>query len=82
MHAEQHQLEALAQRVISTIKKLHLDLNNQQLNISCSMGIAVSVPSAHPDSALELLQQADTAMYQSKRSGKNRWQIYDPEGDI
>jgi diguanylate cyclase (GGDEF)-like protein len=75
---EQHQIETLAQRVISSIDHLQFSFAEHQVHIHCSMGIAAYAPGMRPESAMELLQQADIAMYQAKHLGKNRWYFYNP----
>ncbi len=77
--AEQHQIEALAQRVITTVEKLLFSFDGQEVHVSCSMGIATCSPKNIQDSAADLMQQADIAMYQAKHAGKNRWHFYDPD---
>ncbi len=77
--AEQHQIEALAQRVITTVEKLLFSFGGEEVHVSCSMGIATCSPKNIQDSAADLMQQADIAMYQAKHAGKNRWQFYDPD---
>lgn len=76
--AELHQVESLAQRVVSTLHALHHDTGGQEIHVHCSMGIAVRSIEAPLASPTELMQQADIAMYQAKHSGKNRWQVFDP----
>lgn len=48
----------------------------RELFCSCSIGISV-YPHDGNDSG-SLLQNADTAMYHAKNSGRNRFQLYDP----
>ena len=76
--AEPHQVEALAKRVIATVERLQHDMDGKMISICCSMGIAACDPAAPPDSPLELMQQADAAMYHAKHQGKNRWHFFDP----
>jgi diguanylate cyclase (GGDEF)-like protein/PAS domain S-box-containing protein len=46
------------------------------VSVGMSTGIAVAAqPAGNAD---ELLRQADAAMYQAKRAGKRRWQLFDP----
>ncbi len=46
------------------------------LTVTASLGIARATPSVTAD---ELIRQADTAMYQAKRLGKNRSEVFDEE---
>jgi len=74
--AEHHQIEALAQRVITTVENLQFNFLDHLVHIRCSMGIAACSTGILPGSAAELLQQADSAMYQAKQDGKNRWHFF------
>jgi diguanylate cyclase (GGDEF)-like protein len=50
-----------------------------EVNVSCSMGVAL-----YPGNAAEpadLMKQADAAMYLAKQSGKNNFRFYSPESD-
>lgn len=76
--AESHQVEALAKRVIATVERLRHDVDGKVIFIRCSMGIAACTPAAPPSSPMELMQQADAAMYHAKHQGKNRWHFFDP----
>jgi diguanylate cyclase (GGDEF)-like protein len=75
--SEQHQIETLALRVVSSIGQLQFNLAGKQTSMSCSMGIAVCSKGMCPDNYLELLRQAEIAMYQAKQAGKHRWHVYD-----
>lgn len=75
--SEQHQIEILARRVMSTIEMLKFSSGDAQFNVTCSMGIAFCARDMHPNDPLELLRQAEIAMYQAKQSGKHRWHVYD-----
>jgi diguanylate cyclase (GGDEF)-like protein/PAS domain S-box-containing protein len=50
-----------------------VDLDGRPVVVTTSVGIAL----ADEQSPTALLQEADMALYQSKRSGRNRWEIYD-----
>jgi len=76
--AEQHQVEALAGRVVATVEKLQFSFDGMEVHVSCSMGIAACSPKSIQDSAADLMEQADIAMYEAKHLGKNRWYVYDP----
>jgi diguanylate cyclase (GGDEF)-like protein len=75
--AEQHQVEALALRVMTTIEQLQFTFAEHEVHIRCSIGIAAYSPEERPDTAMELMQQANIALYQAKHSGKHRWHVYD-----
>jgi diguanylate cyclase (GGDEF)-like protein len=75
--AEQHQVEALARRVVTTVEKLQFSFGGNEVHTRCSMGIAACAPKGIQDSATDLMQQADIAMYQAKNLGKNRWHFFD-----
>lgn len=56
-----------------------VSIDGQQTRVSASIGVTF-FPQSHPDvDADQLLRQADEAMYRAKRSGKNRYQIYDAQ---
>jgi diguanylate cyclase (GGDEF)-like protein/PAS domain S-box-containing protein len=48
-------------------------IQDRMVSVHCSVGIALSDRQA----AEALLQEADMALYRSKESGGNRWEIYD-----
>ncbi|MDQ6838560.1 MAG: bifunctional diguanylate cyclase/phosphodiesterase, partial [Actinomycetota bacterium] len=61
----------IADRIRKTITEpVHLE--ERTVTVGCSMGIALS-EGHRPDA---LLQEADTAMYQAKAHGRNRWELY------
>nr|WP_275072604.1 diguanylate cyclase [Petrachloros mirabilis] len=51
-------------------------LENRELFITASIGIAFSDP--HQETAEELLQEADMALYRAKAAGKNRYEVFQP----
>ena len=63
----------MAERILATLAK-SFQIDEEEFTISASIGIAES-PS---DSVIgvELVQQADAAMYESKRRSNNGWQHY------
>ena len=77
--AEQHQVEALARRVVTTVEKLQFSFGENEVHARCSMGIAACAPKGIQDSSTDLMQQADIAMYQAKHLGKHRWHFFDPD---
>lgn len=75
--AGQHQVEALAKRVVETVAQLKFSFDGHETNAYCSLGIATVAPEICVSSATELMLRADAAMYRAKRQGKNRWQVFD-----
>ncbi|WP_245888762.1 EAL domain-containing protein [Halomonas denitrificans] len=66
----------VAERLLSIVSRPYR-VGEHELSLSCSIGIAVSgAESAQP---LELIQQADMAMYRAKRQGRNACQWFTPE---
>ena len=67
---------ASARRILEALEQ-PIVINGQAASISSGVGISVtSSGQMTPD---ELINQADIALYQAKRSGRGRWQVY--EGD-
>ncbi len=55
-------------------------INNHQLRVTLSIGISL-----YPDDGQDVetvLRNADVAMYQAKRSGRNNYQVFTPEMNI
>jgi diguanylate cyclase (GGDEF)-like protein/PAS domain S-box-containing protein len=69
----------LAGRIIRVIAQTYFALGEQQLRLTCSVGIALYPD--HAGNAAELVTRADVAMYQAKDAGKNTWRIYRRERD-
>jgi diguanylate cyclase (GGDEF)-like protein/PAS domain S-box-containing protein len=65
----------LAQRIFDSLKK-PFDIDQHQLNIKISIGIAV-YPQDGED-AETLLKNADAALYRTKDQGRNHYQFYNP----
>lgn len=61
--------EVIAERIRSAIEKASISTAGHALSITVSLGSAALKPS---DSKDRLFQRADKALYQAKRSGKNR----------
>ena len=65
---------AVARRVLEALDApFHLD--GRSFHVSASTGIAIGNATTTPDS---VLRDADTAMYQAKRDGRNRYTIFTP----
>ena len=67
--------EALAERIRRRVADEALDGIDEPMALSTSIGIAVG-PSGGA-SGEDLLREADGALYQAKRAGRNRWQRAD-----
>jgi len=71
------EIEALCRRLIDLIEQV-IDVDEQEIHVSASIGIAVSPgDAAH---APELLRYSDIALYEAKASGRGTWRFYD--GDM
>ncbi len=68
--------------VLSVVERLHqavaapVLLNDQQLTIGISVGIAI--PPLHGQTVADLLRRADLALYQAKANGRSRSVVFDP----
>lgn len=64
----------IATRLVPAISELYFPVLGEKLRVGCSIGIATYPHDAATTDTL--LACADTAMYQSKQAGKNRWTIF------
>lgn len=64
----------IAQKIIETLTRI-FDIDSHKIHIGASVGISVYPNDG--ETALELLRNADTAMFNAKKSGGNRLQFYD-----
>ncbi|MBD8874634.1 EAL domain-containing protein [Rhodanobacter sp. DHB23] len=78
-HATLDSALVLAERIVRTVGRTALEVEGQPLRLTTSLGVA-HYPD-HGQGAEELVSHADMAMYQAKRLGKNRWNIYRPDHD-
>ncbi|MFP5501965.1 MAG: diguanylate cyclase [Candidatus Sericytochromatia bacterium] len=69
--------EAVAERIRETIERASLRSNQgEELRVTASIGVAVYPGAA--ESAAQLFEHADQALYQSKQAGRNRVTVYQP----
>ena len=68
-------VEMIARKIVRSFER-SFNISGFTLNVSTSIG--VSLYPQHGASSEELMQLADEAMYQAKRSGKNRFCIAEP----
>lgn len=66
-----------AERFRSAIEKMVLESGGQSIQITISIGIALLEEST--PSIQDLFSNADLALYEAKRTGRNRWVVYDPK---
>jgi len=68
---------AVAERLLQVLARPY-DIRGHRLHSSASIGVVTSgQPGADAD-ADSLLRDADTAMYEAKRSGRGRWVLFEP----
>lgn len=65
----------LIERLLNSVSK-PVDIKSQHIRVSASIGITF-YPQQHQVDDATLLRQADMAMYQAKRSGKNQYAIFE-----
>jgi EAL domain-containing protein (putative c-di-GMP-specific phosphodiesterase class I) len=70
------QAEAAAEKILNDLGRPY-DVNSRTYHSTSSIGI--SVFSNHHENIEEILKQADIAMYQAKRSGRNTLRFFDPK---
>lgn len=72
----------VAEKIIACIAE-PISLGTATATVSASIGIAIYRPElpATLEISMNLLRQADGAMYAAKRSGKNSWQFAEQAGD-
>ncbi len=70
---DHEQIATLAQKIIDTIN-VPFELQDHCMQVSCSIGISVY---QEGDEVTTMLTNADAAMYQAKKSGKNSYKFYE-----
>jgi diguanylate cyclase (GGDEF)-like protein/PAS domain S-box-containing protein len=68
-----HEAAAVAERVQHTLRE-PFDIDDRELHIDASIGIALADADAAPDT---VLRDADVAMYRAKADGKGRHAVFD-----
>ncbi|MCS6838571.1 MAG: diguanylate cyclase [Bdellovibrionaceae bacterium] len=73
MLTETHLEGALAfcERIRKKIESYHFEKNNDHVNLTASLGFAVVSPAQYPIDSQTLVREADHALYQAKRQGRN-----------
>lgn len=75
-NADAHGAELTARRIIDAVAQ-PVSIDDMHFSLSCSLGIAM-YPTDGND-LNELIQHADTAMYQVKERGKGHYRFYQPQ---
>lgn len=70
----EQELAAMCERILAAISRTPFRVNNQNLRLTTSLGVAVFPD--HAANSADLIAFADSAMYQAKDVGKNTWRIY------
>lgn len=70
----EEEMIGLARRVGSRISGMRFSFNGRAARLTASLGIALFPQ--HAQNSEEIIARADSAMYQAKLSGKNRWAVY------
>jgi diguanylate cyclase (GGDEF)-like protein len=69
-------IHAPARKLIESVSEVYI-VNGNELHVTASIGVAVFPD--HADDADALMKAADIAMYEAKRSGKNRYHLAAPK---
>ncbi len=69
----------LAERVIRAVSQIPFRIENQNLRLTTSLGIALYPD--HGRNTEDLIAHADASMYQAKEAGKNAWRLYRADRD-
>ncbi|MDR3248352.1 MAG: GGDEF domain-containing protein [Treponema sp.] len=83
--ADQGTSVAIAERIRETIASNPINLENGPVSITASFGVAVAAPGASEppgdDYIIRIINNADMAMYQAKKAGRNRVVCFPQDGD-
>jgi diguanylate cyclase (GGDEF)-like protein len=64
----------IAERIRQTIAGTSFERDNQAVQVTVSIGIALTTPAMEKIDAL--IEQADRALYRAKANGRNRIELY------
>ncbi len=67
--------EKVAQKIKACIEDTVIENGEHQFRVTASFGIASILPSIH-DKPIQLIEHADLALYQAKKSGRNCIKVY------
>ncbi|MBF4410955.1 diguanylate cyclase domain-containing protein, partial [Vibrio anguillarum] len=74
--AQDSHLSPIISKIFSIFEQ-HIVLGEESLRLSTSIGVAIYPQDGETPEAL--LKNADTAMYQAKKNGRNGYAFYSPE---
>lgn len=66
----------IAERIRQNIENLRIPYKNEELRITCSIGVS-SIPENQPQDVKSFMKQADEALYQAKENGRNQVRYYE-----
>ncbi len=69
---------AVAERLLEAVRAISVLHHEQRVPLTCSIGIAAAVPGT-PDQGYRLINSADQALYEAKRTGRNRAVLFSEE---
>ena len=77
--ADDADLDAVAAKVLlSVARPMVLECDGQRPEVAVSASLGIAIYPQHGRDPQSLLQHADEAMYRSKHSGRNRFEVYTP----
>jgi diguanylate cyclase (GGDEF)-like protein/PAS domain S-box-containing protein len=78
-HADAEEAKLAADGLLEALRRHRAVFSGQRVRVTTSIGVA---PISHPDpqTADEVLVEADAAMYDAKEAGRDRIVVYDPIG--
>ena len=66
----------IAERIRQNIENLRIPYKNEELKITCSIGVS-SIPENQPSDVKSFMKQADEALYLAKENGRNQVRYYE-----
>jgi len=66
---------SIAQRTLEAVRGIKLFHHEQRIAVTCSIGVAAIVPTT-PDQGYRLINNADEALYEAKRQGRDRLSLF------
>ncbi len=65
----------LAERIRTSVEQTELRADSVKVNVTISIGVAAYQPSKKATTKTEILDSADSALYESKRNGRNKLSV-------